>query len=85
MTRVLLYTSIESAASNEGSSVNMRVSSVPSGRRTIGGRAVSVTVSWRFGSLNAQVKKTVKTISNDDIVGGAQTGASGNNGSNTQN
>lgn len=48
-------------------------------------RSVSVTVSWRFGSLNAQVKKTVKTISNDDIVGGAQTGTSENNGSNTRN
>lgn len=33
----------------------------------------SVTVSYRFGSLNASVKKTSRTISNDDLVGGKTT------------
>lgn len=30
---------------------------------------VGIGVSYRFGSLNAQVKKTAKTIENDDLVG----------------
>ncbi|WP_150980375.1 outer membrane beta-barrel family protein [Heminiphilus faecis] len=84
--------SVRINAQNPFGSSNMRIKSYRTGGDYIGSaiisrhqRAVSVTVSWRFGSLNAQVKKTVKTISNDDIVGGAQTGASGNNGSNTQN
>ncbi len=42
-------------------------------------RNFRITLSWRFGSLNAQVKKTVKTIENDDVVGGAT-----RNSSNTQ-
>lgn len=33
----------------------------------------SVRVSYRFGSLNASVKKTSRTISNDDLVGGKTT------------
>ncbi len=33
----------------------------------------SVMVSYRFGSLNASVKKTSRTISNDDLVGGKTT------------
>lgn len=33
-------------------------------------RAFSIRVSWRFGSLKASVRKTDKSISNDDMVGG---------------
>lgn len=33
----------------------------------------SITVSYRFGSLNTSVKKTSRTISNDDLVGGKTT------------
>lgn len=37
---------------------------------------VSLTVSYRFGSLNAQVKKTRNRISNDDLQGGNSAGGS---------
>jgi hypothetical protein len=40
-------------------------------------RNFGLRVSYRFGSLNARVKKTDKTIENDDVVGGSSTG--GNN------
>lgn len=33
-------------------------------------RMFQFSISYRFGSLNAQVKKTVKSISNDDLTGG---------------
>ncbi len=32
-------------------------------------RSVALTVSYRFGSLNAKVKKTAKAIENDDLIG----------------
>jgi hypothetical protein len=32
-------------------------------------KRVSLTVTYRFGSLNAYVKKTQKNITNDDLVG----------------
>jgi hypothetical protein len=32
-------------------------------------KRVSLTVTYRFGSLNAYVKKTEKSITNDDLVG----------------
>lgn len=32
---------------------------------------VSLSVSYRFGSMNIQVKKTASSISNNDVVGGA--------------
>ena len=34
------------------------------------GRSFSLSVTWRFGSLKASVKKTEHTIDNDDVVGG---------------
>ena len=34
------------------------------------GRSFSFSLSWRFGSLNASVKKTEHSIENDDVVGG---------------
>ena len=37
-------------------------------------RGFSVNVSYRFGSLKAQVKKTSKTIENNDVVGGSSQG-----------
>ena len=33
------------------------------------GKMAMLRVAYRFGSVNAQVKKTQKTISNDDIIG----------------
>lgn len=38
----------------------------------------SVSVSYRFGSFNSRVKKTARSISNDDLVGGAQKGTKSN-------
>ena len=32
-------------------------------------QSASIQISYRFGSLNAQVKKTAKTIENDDLIG----------------
>lgn len=32
-------------------------------------QSVGLNISYRFGSLNAQVKKTAKTIANDDLIG----------------
>lgn len=37
-------------------------------------RMVSLSVSYRFGSLKARVKKTDKTIDNNDMVGGSSAG-----------
>ena len=37
-------------------------------------KAVGIVVSYRFGSLKAQVKKTAASITNDDMVGGAGNG-----------
>ena len=38
-------------------------------------RSFSLSVSWRFGSLKASVKKTEHSIDNDDVVGGITKGA----------
>ena len=37
-------------------------------------RSFSLSVSWRFGSLKASVKKTEHSIDNDDVVGGITKG-----------
>lgn len=37
-------------------------------------QAYGITISYRFGSLKAQVKKTASTITNDDMVGGSSKG-----------
>lgn len=49
-------------------------------------KMVSVSVSYRFGSLNAVVKKTHKSISNDDLSsgGGSQGGGSQQGGGGAQ-
>ena len=44
---------------------------------TFTSRNLGLRISYRFGSLKAHVKKTDKTIENDDVVGGSSTG--GNN------
>lgn len=44
-------------------------------------RNLSLSISYRFGSLTARVKKTDKTIENSDVVGGSS--SSGNQGSQT--
>ena len=38
------------------------------------GRSFSISLSWRFGSLKASVKKTEHSIENDDVVGGITKG-----------
>lgn len=44
-------------------------------------RGVAISVSYRFGSLKTSVKKTSKTIENDDLIGsGKQSGGSGMGG-----
>ncbi|MBO7609455.1 MAG: TonB-dependent receptor family protein [Muribaculaceae bacterium] len=44
-------------------------------------RSFNLRISYRFGSLNARVKKTDKTIENDDVVGGSSAGeGQGNQG-----
>lgn len=40
-------------------------------QRNFNQRSIGLSISYRFGSINAQVKKTNKTIQNDDLVGGA--------------
>ena len=40
------------------------------------GRSFSLSVTWRFGSLKASVKKTEHSIDNDDVVGGISKGNS---------
>ncbi|MDE6098028.1 MAG: TonB-dependent receptor [Muribaculaceae bacterium] len=41
-------------------------------------KGVKLSVSYRFGSMNASVKKTARSINNDDVVGGTSaSGASG--------
>ena len=37
-------------------------------------RSLSLNISYRFGSLNASVKKTATTIDNNDLVGGSSKG-----------
>ncbi|MCH5307755.1 MAG: TonB-dependent receptor [Prevotella sp.] len=39
------------------------------------GRQFNVSVTWRFGSLKAKVKKVDRSIENDDVVGGITKGA----------
>ncbi|MDE5643096.1 MAG: TonB-dependent receptor [Muribaculaceae bacterium] len=44
-------------------------------------KSIRLAISYRFGSMNAQVKKTARSITNDDMVGGSSAaGASGGNG-----
>jgi hypothetical protein len=38
------------------------------------GRSFTLSVTWRFGSLKASVKKTEHSIDNDDVVGGITKG-----------
>ncbi len=42
-------------------------------------KSVMVSVSWRFGSLNASVKKTQRSISNDDLQGQSRGSSAGGN------
>lgn len=42
---------------------------------------IGIGISYRFGSLNAQVKKTVKTIENDDLTGRIASGGGDSGGS----
>lgn len=45
-------------------------------------RSYGLSISWRFGELKAQVKKTARSISNDDVKsgGGGQGGSGGGTG-----
>lgn len=43
-------------------------------------RRFSISISYRFGSLNTHVKKANKSIENDDVVGGSQQGGQGQGG-----
>lgn len=40
-------------------------------------RMLKLSVAYRFGSLNTSVKKTAKTIENDDMIGGKSANSSG--------
>lgn len=44
--------------------------------RNFNQKGVGISVSYRFGSMKAQVKKTNKTIQNDDLIGGTSSGQS---------
>lgn len=48
----------------------------PSTWRQYNQRSIGISVSYRFGSFNANVKKTSKKIVNDDLVGGSSNGQS---------
>ena len=43
-------------------------------------RSFGLNISWRFGELKAQVKKTARSINNDDVKSGgnSSSGGSGN-------
>ncbi len=43
-------------------------------------RGFRISFSYRFGSLKAHVKRTDKTIENNDVVGGSQQGGAGGSG-----
>lgn len=44
-------------------------------------KGVRLSISYRFGSMNSSVKKTARSISNDDMVGGqSAAGAAGSSG-----
>ena len=43
-------------------------------------RYVGVSISWRFGELKAQVKKTARSIQNDDVKSGGNSGQGGGQG-----
>ena len=43
-------------------------------------RGFKISVTYRFGSIKASVKRTDKTIENDDVVGGIQQGGGGQGG-----
>ena len=43
-------------------------------------RRYGISISWRFGELKAQVKKTARSIENDDTKSGGNSGGSGNGG-----
>ncbi len=44
-------------------------------------KGVRLSISYRFGSMNSIVKKTARSVSNDDMVGGrSASGASGSSG-----
>jgi hypothetical protein len=45
-------------------------------------REISIGISYRFGSLNASVKKTSKSIENNDVVGGLKSGGGNGGGGN---
>lgn len=47
-------------------------------------RSFGITVSYRFGSLRARVKKTAATIDNDDVVGGSGSQNQSSQGGNNQ-
>ena len=38
-------------------------------------RSFTLSVTWRFGSLKASVKKAEHSIDNDDVVGGISKGS----------
>ena len=43
-------------------------------------RYIGVSISWRFGELKAQVKKTARSIQNDDVKSGGNSGQGGGQG-----
>ena len=45
-------------------------------------RYYGFNISWRFGELKAQVKKTARSINNDDVKSGGSGSGSGNQGGN---
>ena len=47
-------------------------------------KGVSFRISYRFGSLNAYVKKTAASINNDDLMGGKSSGAGSATGTGIQ-
>ena len=48
--------------------------------RTNNIKSVSFSISYRFGKLNAYVKKTAARIDNDDLVGRKSDGGGGSSG-----
>jgi len=53
-------------------------------RQSYKSRSFSISVSYRFGSLRTQVKKTSATIDNNDVVGGSSAGGNQQGGGQPQ-
>lgn len=46
-------------------------------RRNVNANIAMISISYRFGTMHTSVKKTARSISNDDLVGRGNSGSAG--------